>query len=901
MLNVDEQIKISNDAICRLLDASDEDERGALSQDILNNLRTLVEAVAVKASGENEYDWENIHNGVKQYIPTRADLKFLRKFHKFLQQTISHYLPNEENSERLMLKYYEYLLQMKSFLKKEYDIDILGNIEKFPLHTDPALKEYYEKIAEKINLKTDDRKKSSYTDRYYVTKVKPFFVDYKVYYEITFTTAVDYVSKFDRVIAFTNKDILPNYAVKLSISNDVIDVLGKKMPIQIIDNWEVSIRPCELNNFADIFGQHPKISSGSLESRRLMNALTEKGLNLVEVVELSNEDYEEFKQNVLLKTKANHLFNILDICRDLINSKKGGFNVVSYLLYRLNNKIIKAQYSTQENHAKLPNINLRYGCIPFDELPYNTSLIGHNPRIQDLLDCINPSCHEYELLARHVKNNTEQKGDLYTHRDVIPFEDVDSLISEYNQKLYYKHRPYRSIETYKKYLYINGYEQDTLHIIEKLKELASDGIKNYSNSIESWIKSGIYNIDCEEKKKILRQIFENSHVALIYGSAGTGKTTLINHISSFHNDFRKLYLANTNPAVHNLQRRITAGNTTFKTISRFLYEESSNAEYDILFVDECSTVSNADMIEILRKSSFKLLVLVGDVYQIESILFGNWFAIARSFLPKESVFELTNPYRTSNARLLELWEKVRNIESDILEHITNNNYSARLDSSIFDYSEDDEIILCLNYDGLYGINNINRFLQGSNPNESVQWGIHTYKINDPILFNENNRFKPIIHNNLKGRIVGIERQKDMIWFNTEIDMSINQLDIDIFNLDLEIVGDSDEGKTTIRFYVNKLMSTDEDENSSASVVPFQIAYAVSMHKAQGLEYSSVKVVITDEVEEQITHNIFYTAITRTKEKLKIYWTPETEKTILSSLEKKFNNKDVHLLKTKFKI
>lgn len=390
-------------------------------------------------------------------------------------------------------------------------------------------------------------------------------------------------------------------------------------------------------------------------------------------------------------------------------------------------------------------------------------------------------------------------------------------------------------------------------------------------------------------------------MALIYGSAGTGKTTLINHISSFHNDFRKLYLANTNPAVHNLQRRITAGNTTFKTISRFLYEESSNAEYDILFVDECSTVSNADMIEILRKSSFKLLILVGDVYQIESILFGNWFAIARSFLPKESVFELTNPYRTSNARLLELWEKVRNIESDILEHITNNNYSARLDSSIFDYSEDDEIILCLNYDGLYGINNINRFLQGSNPNESVQWGIHTYKINDPILFNENTRFKPIIHNNLKGRIVGIERQEDMIWFNIEVDMSINQLDIDIFNLDLEIVGDSGEGKTVIRFYVNKLMSTDEDENSSASVVPFQIAYAVSMHKAQGLEYSSVKVVITDELEEQITHNIFYTAITRTKEKLKIYWTPETEKTILSSLEKKFNNKDVHLLKTKFKI
>lgn len=39
------------------------------------------------------------------------------------------------------------------------------------------------------------------------------------------------------------------------------------------------------------------------------------------------------------------------------------------------------------------------------------------------------------------------------------------------------------------------------------------------------------------------------------------------------------------------------------------------------------------MIEVLRKKNFKLLVLVGDIYQIESIQFGNWFNLARYFLP----------------------------------------------------------------------------------------------------------------------------------------------------------------------------------------------------------------------------------------------------------------------------
>lgn len=44
-----------------------------------------------------------------------------------------------------------------------------------------------------------------------------------------------------------------------------------------------------------------------------------------------------------------------------------------------------------------------------------------------------------------------------------------------------------------------------------------------------------------------------------------------------------------------------------------------------------------------------------------------------------------------------------------------------------------------------------------------------------------------------------------------------------------------------------------------SIVPFQLAYAVSIHKPQGLEYDSVKVVIPRSNSERITHGIFYTA------------------------------------------
>ncbi|WP_312369691.1 helicase C-terminal domain-containing protein [Lachnoclostridium sp.] len=69
-----------------------------------------------------------------------------------------------------------------------------------------------------------------------------------------------------------------------------------------------------------------------------------------------------------------------------------------------------------------------------------------------------------------------------------------------------------------------------------------------------------------------------------------------------------------------------------------------------------------------------------------------------------------------------------------------------------------------------------------------------------------------------------------------------------------------------------------------SVIAFQITYAVSIHKAQGLEYDSAKVVITEEIDEMITHNIFYTAITRAIESLKVYWTPESQQYVISHFE-----------------
>lgn len=902
MLRVDKAIFDVDEVICENIKQLGPNNRGLLSQNILSQARNLVEYVAIKeySHGQdvdpNDY---NLRCDALKDMQRHGDLRFLYRFHEMLQKSVSHYTVDKDGSERLMLKYYEHFLKIRMFLGQKYNMIILDNLCLFPQNTDSELSDYYDKIAERIDYRSRFSSDVKYNDRYYIQKIKPFFSDERIFYEVTFTAANSNTSKFDRFIAFTKYEIPDNYAVKLSIHRDTIQILQKEMTILIIDKYEVSIRPCEWDNLSEVFGPREKHSTSSIEYKELMRFLSTTKMSLTELVSSDQDYYDYIRGTIIERAHTVKIFNLLNQCREIILAEAPGTNILRYLLHKMNNRIIKLQYSN-ERCALLSNLYFRFECIPFDQMPYCSSPRQHNPRLYDLFESIPSSGHEHELFARYIRNNVEIEGHLFTPKTEIEgFDNIDKLMSEYNNRLYYKHTN-RRLEEFKGHIYIKEYAENSAEIIKRLQGLAQTGVAQYTASVDSWISKESYLLDDDLKKAALRQMFAHSHVALIYGSAGTGKSTLINHISNFWASKDKLFLANTHPAVDNLRRKVTAANSEYSTIAKFLSNRNTKTDCDILVIDECSTVSNSDMRKILEKASFKLLVLVGDVHQIESIIFGNWFEIARMFIPQTSVFELTHPYRTTSESLLTVWDRVRRLDDSILEAMVKNEYVARLDDSIFERNNDDEIVLCLNYDGLYGINNVNRFLQNSNSGKSVVWGINTYKIGDPVLFNESNIFSPLIHNNSKGRIVDIRPEDKQIWFDIELEESINELDA--WGYDFTLKGESDVGNSIISFSVNKLRNTDEDDDDNDStIVPFQVAYAISIHKAQGLEYDSVKIVITNEIEERITHNIFYTAITRTKNKLKVFWSPETEQYVLSHLEIKDPNKDAHLLSALFSL
>ena len=889
MATVGEHIQSLDEAISRNLNALT-DQRGLLSQNILSQLRNLVDSVAVRlhtGSSDVEYNWLAIEPGLA-FIRSNGKYGFLARFHSLLKASASHYTWNEDSSERLMLKYYEYLHRIRSLLKDECGIAVLANLEAFPVDLDPSLREYHEKIAARIEATRSVRPSGGVGQRYYLHHTRPFFVASRIYYEVTFCRAENRVNKFDRIIAFTDIDMTDEYSATLTLQRDSIDVLDQTMPITIIRDWTVSIRPCEFDNFARLLGITLRVRTSSAEYRFLMRGLTETSGSLLDLVDMPEGQYAVVKAQATAGVANPQIFPVLDEARRIIRNANPGHNVIRYLMLRMHNQWLKPQYNW-EGCNRLSDLSLGYGCIPFDQMPFCTSLRGHNPRYWDLVASLDTTGREHELLARRVKNNVESHGILYTPvAELEGFGDIPTLIGAFNNRLYFKHTG-RQLVLDKGHVFIREYEDTTVSIVEKLQEHAASGIDGYTAAVEDWLDEADRGIDDDAKKDALTRLFSKSKVALIYGAAGTGKSTMVNHIADYFGEKTKLFLAHTNPAVDNLKRKVIAQEgSTFRTISSQIHRTGSDPEYDLLVIDECSTVSNADLLKVLEATSFKQLVLVGDVFQIESIQFGNWFSIISSFIPQTSVFDLKTPFRTKNEALLGFWGKVRSLDDDIAEVIARYGYSTVLDKSLFESQSQDEIILCLNYDGLYGINNVNRFLQSSNSGPSVTWGAATYKVGDPVLFYETDRFRPVIYNNLKGWIVDIATARGQIEFDIELDREIT--DDYEFPPDLEWVEDN-----IVRFTVYDYDTSDEDIDAPHTAVPFQVAYAVSIHKAQGLEYESVKIVITDANEDDISHNIFYTAVTRTRKDLKIFWTPETQQAVLKSLQRGTSSKDAKLI------
>jgi len=892
-----EKVDIISNKINKNITLLAKDERGLASQAILDDLRDLVEhtAVLIHAGPESAIGFDLVKEGL-DHIREFSKYSFLYKLHSRLNLAISHYEPNESDAEMLMLSYMHNLFLIKMFYIEEYQHDILQDLRNYPLNLDPGLSDYYKAIIEKI--KNNDHEIFSDRNDFYIDRVKPLIIENELYYEVTFRPATNNFAKFNKTVAYTRKKVTTNYALRLTLARTQVNVFDTKARALIILDYEISIRPCEIQHLGMIFDCSFTFNTRNKEYENLMNALKVSELTLLEIAMLPEQRYKKFKSYLSKDTSADKIQKIIEGSRQVISSNAGGSNVLRYVLSNLNNVVLKKQLY-KESCDLLSNLYLKRGCKVFDDMPFCSSLNGHNPTNLSLLDCISPDDRNHEFFARRINQNVRTRKVLYTPlEEVEKLYDVDKEIEVFNSKVWDGHRPRRELRKFSRYIYEHGAESDCFEIYSGLSKLTGSGIKDYQTLTNLWLQQQNEDaIDSEQKRIILKDLFANSCAALIYGSAGTGKTKMIEYIDSVFPAEKKVFLSNTWASVNNLRHRIgESDGHAFSTVASYLYYIENYDEADTLFIDECSTVSNGYFLQVLKYKKFKKLVLVGDVYQIEAIDFGNWFYLCKNLLPPHCVFELDDTHRTKEEDLKLYWNAVRNSDEKVREIASRGQFTKPIEEFVKNYEDsDDQIVLCLNYDGLYGINNLNRLLQDKNSNEGIDWGVHSYKVGDPIIFTESG-FSPVLYNNLKGRIAKINCENNEIQFEIIIAYTPNPFEAQSRNV--ELLENLDDGKSRIKFSVSRLENVDEDIDDSDRLVPFQVSYATSVHKAQGLEYKTVKLVFVDEVQDMVTHSIFYTAITRAKERLEIYWSPETADKVYEKIKSNLNEQDSNIFKNK---
>lgn len=127
-----EIIKASN-AIDKALLSFNKSNRGEVATRILSIVRNLNDNIALKLWLDlHPNEMKSVKNVAKEFA-SEKNYKFISIFHKYLSKSVSHFTPTEDGADRLILKYYQYILELKKLMKDRFGIEIVQNIDLFCL------------------------------------------------------------------------------------------------------------------------------------------------------------------------------------------------------------------------------------------------------------------------------------------------------------------------------------------------------------------------------------------------------------------------------------------------------------------------------------------------------------------------------------------------------------------------------------------------------------------------------------------------------------------------------------------------------------------------------------------------------------------------------------------------
>ena len=754
-----------NEISCFIEDLHDSPQyRDEVSRRIVRDLNDLCYATLILNAYKNGYT--NVSEKLAWEVSQlRVDTRYLCNFLRGLKY-INRRIPKEGQAERLMLRYYNYLWEIRRFMRENYNKSILENLEKFPLDLDTVDSEYYEKVAKQIE-NIDLTKRNVRVSRYYVHKITPFFVNGERYYEITLQLAGVYSTKYNRVTVYSKMTITTYYSIQIAYTETELELWGIRNNIKVLNDWKVAIDPTCLNKLSKMLMKHTKINRNYQEYVNLMEFLTETGMNLFELINMRKERFSQIYNRVFGTTNTHDFGDVLiQIRREYSKSScKVGKNTIGYAMLHMRDEILEDLLPNKFYPKRISEkLFVSSRCYPFEKNPMIANLVGTKTSKKDkesIIELLDDS-KVVSLVQPYmtIDNLISETGELLFKKSEI---GSDAVIENYNTSLddWERDKGYFIIEK-EGLVTIASYYDTTINILKRLLQLTHNVSLDRQEENERFIKNCGIKFDDIDKKIALKHLFVNSNIMLIYGAAGTGKTTLINYISRMFGNARKLYLTKTHTALQNVIRSLDKNidNCDFEIIDS-ITRSNSAVIHDIVFIDECSTIDNRTMELLLGKiSNDALIVMSGDIYQIESIDFGNWFFYAKDIVKaKGASIELSSTWRTEKEELKGLWKAVREKSTIVTEMLSMEGpFSENLGENIF-HLDEDEVVLCLNYDGKFGLNNMNQYFQNANTNsKAFSWEEWSYKIGDRIIFT-NTRRSTLLYNNLKGTIINISYAK----------------------------------------------------------------------------------------------------------------------------------------------
>ncbi len=459
------------------------------------------------------------------------------------------------------------------------------------------------------------------------------------------------------------------------------------------------------------------------------------------------------------------------------------------------------------------------------------------------------------------------------------------------------------------WVYLMPYYKAEKNIAEKLIQL--DEYKNikqidrFEKELDVFEKKS--NIELSEEQLEAIRAINDHNVCVITGGPGTGKTTIIRTIIDLykHNEMKPVLCAPTGRAAKRMTE--TTGEEA-KTLHRVLEigsivsDDTQNIntdiqvapiDADIIIVDEMSMV-DVFLMNYLCKAIYNgtKLVLVGDIDQLPSVGPGN---VLRDIIESDTITTIT---------LNKIFRQAAKSKIVVNSHRTNNgeNFITKEEAKDNDYLEDfffiDENnqskiryqVISLSGERLkkYGDYDFFKNIQIITPTKKGDLG--TKELNHLLQetinpYSEDKKEKKFGDSIFRegDRIMQIKNNYDIYW---EKRNPIYETGSGVFNGEFGTIKQINEQEKNIKIQFDDEKVVWYQFNELEQI---DLAYAITVHKAQGSEFDVVIMVVGQSAPMLLTRNLLYTGMTRAKKMLIIIGNKNTIDFMIRNADNKRRN------------